>query len=578
MAKILSQRLQEILFSSSDKSESAALAKLLKQGQIRKIAPKIYTSNLEEEPEKIIKRNWFQILSRLFAGAMLSHRSAIELRPTPSGHIFLTYNYTKNHVLPGLTVHLLKGHAPLETDKPFFQEIYTSGEPRAYLENLESSRGPEEITKTLSRKEIEENLEKIIRVRGAEKLNGLRDEAKKIAGILDREKEFKKLNQLISDMLTTGDAKNLQSPLARARILGEPFDPARIDLFEKLYQHLVGQVFPDYPERNISKNAYQNFAFFESYFSNYIEGTEFTLDEAKEIIGTETPIPARDEDSHDILGTYMIVSGKKEMSLAPSKADDLLDLLRRRHRILLSARASKRPGEFKDRNNRAGNTEFVDWQLVSGTLKKGFDWYQLLQDPFAKSIFMMFLISEVHPFLDGNGRVARIMMNAELSRLSLSKIIIPTVYREDYILALKKLTRHQDPDTYTRMMLRAWEFSSNIYGENRDDMETLLNRTEAFLEPKEGKLKMIAVMDIHNQWSDPKPLELEKDVRIGFTGGGGFSVKIWSANGANIEMHVVGQSNEFLVSKNDISFIHNPQISFKTNDGVPDMRISYELI
>ena len=27
---------------------------------------------------------------------------------------------------------------------------------------------------------------------------------------------------------------------------------------------------------------------------------------------------------------------------------------------------------------------------------------------------MMFLVSEVHPFVDGNGRIARIMMNAEL--------------------------------------------------------------------------------------------------------------------------------------------------------------------
>ncbi|HLY71301.1 MAG TPA: hypothetical protein VKR53_16320 [Puia sp.] len=55
MAKILSSGLQEILFGSSDKSESAALARLLRQAQIIKIAPKIYTSNLEEESEKIIK-------------------------------------------------------------------------------------------------------------------------------------------------------------------------------------------------------------------------------------------------------------------------------------------------------------------------------------------------------------------------------------------------------------------------------------------------------------------------------------------------------------------------------------------
>ena len=76
----------------------------------------------------------------------------------------------------------------------------------------------------------------------------------------------------------------------------------------------------------------------------------------------------------------------------------------------MSARTSKKPGEFKDVNNRAGNTQFVEWSLVSGTLKRGYEWYTLLQHPFAKAAYMMFMISEVHPFLDGNGRIAREMM------------------------------------------------------------------------------------------------------------------------------------------------------------------------
>jgi prophage maintenance system killer protein len=43
--------------------------------------------------------------------------------------------------------------------------------------------------------------------------------------------------------------------------------------------------------------------------------------------------------------------------------------------------------------------------------------YQRLADldtAWERSVLAMFVVSEVHPFDDGNGRVARIMMNAEL--------------------------------------------------------------------------------------------------------------------------------------------------------------------
>ena len=42
-------------------------------------------------------------------------------------------------------------------------------------------------------------------------------------------------------------------------------------------------------------------------------------------------------------------------------------------------------------------------------------------------------------------------MNAELSSKGLSEIIIPTVYREDYMGALKKLMKLRDPDAYIRI-------------------------------------------------------------------------------------------------------------------------------
>jgi hypothetical protein len=482
-------RLQEIIIGTTERSKE--IRKLESQGMIRKIAPRVYTSSLEEAPEKIIRRNWYRVVSELFPEAFLSHRSALERMPTPEGHLYLTRSYKNIVELPGLMLHFSKGPAPLEDDLLFFGNLKVSSLARSWLENLQRTRGSGEEAKVLSREQLEEKIEAFLRVKGEDAVNRVLDRARAIVSLLGMEKEFTELNQLITDLLGAGLSKNLVSPIARARVLGEPVDPDRVQLFESVYEELVKRDYPDYPDQNKSIQSYQNFAFFESYFSNYIEGTEFTVDEAKQIITTSTPLPARDEDSHDVLGTYQIVSNRSEMSIIPTSPDHLLQLLRERHAILLSARKTKNPGEFKDRNNRAGNTEFVDKELVPGTLKKGFDWYSLLQHPFAKAVYMMFMLSEVHPFLDGNGRIARVMMNAELCSKGLSKIIIPTVFREDYMGALKKLTKQRDADAYIRMMLRAWEFSSNIHDESLESMEKYLIACNAFLTHKEGYLRII---------------------------------------------------------------------------------------
>jgi hypothetical protein len=271
-------------------------------------------------------------------------------------------------------------------------------------------------SKTISLRLIEERLEQIIRVKGDAGLNELRDKARMIAENIGMQPEFEKLNKLISELLSTQPSKILTSPIAVARAFGNPYDPARLPLLEKLFIALKQKEFKDLPERNTTVKSFRNVAFFEAYFSNYIEGTEFELEDAKKIIETETPMLNRNEDSHDVLGTYKLVSNREEMNIVPDKPEVLLKILLYRHKILMSARASKNPGAFKDKNNRAGETYFVDQTLVKGTLIKGFDYYQALTEPFAKAAYMMFLISEVHPFLDGNGRTARVMMNAELVR------------------------------------------------------------------------------------------------------------------------------------------------------------------
>ena len=481
--------LPEVLFANGDKSYSYYLSDLTKKGMVRRVAPKVYTSNLDASDEEIVRRNLFLIVGKLFPGAVVSYRSAFEMKPTSSGDFFLTYKYTKKVKLPGLTIHLLEGIGGQAEDTPFVNGLFIACHERAFLENMKTSYRKGENTKCLPINEIEERLEKVIRINGEAAINALRDKAKILSGRLNMEPEFAKLDNIIGALLSTRDSKVLTSPLAMARVFGEPYDPHRYELFQVLFTALNSDVFPSFPETSLSFEAYRNFAFFESYFSNYIEGTEFTIEDARQIIETNMPLPARNEDSHDMLGTFALVSNRKEMSVVPTSSDELINLLQTRHRMLLSARPEKHPGLFKMQNNRAGNSYFVDYELVRGTLKKGFDFYSALRSPFAKAVYMLFMISEVHPFDDGNGRISRIMMNAELAHAGECKILIPTVFRTDYLDALRKLTRQSDPSALIRALSRVRLFSSQLQTNDFEDMKLQLERSNAFSDSEEDILR-----------------------------------------------------------------------------------------
>ena len=161
-----------------------------------------------------------------------------------------------------------------------------------------------------------------------------------------------------------------------------------------------------------------------------------------------------------------------------------------RHSAIMGGRPAKLPGEFKKEINRAGQKVFVEPELVMGTLEKGFEIYQAIEHCLARAIFMKFLVVEIHPFTDGNGRIARIMMNAELVKCGLCRIIIPTVYREDYLLALRALSGSQRATPFIRMMSKAQEFSAGIDFSTFNVALRFLQECNAFEEYRDVKLKL----------------------------------------------------------------------------------------
>lgn len=480
--------LSEIIFGTSDNKEAKRLRKLLLSQKARRIASKIYTTNLTDSAESIIRENIYQILGHIFPGTVISHRTAIEGGPTKGGEVFLTGSYPRKMRLPGITVTVLHGPLAGEDDKPFMENLFMASEPRAFLENLQISRPRGESAKAITRGELENRLERILRLRGEKAINELRDKAREIARKQGFETEFKILDKIIGALLQTKPASELQSSLAKARATGQAYDPERLRRFEVLFAALKQTTLRETPEVHTEPGALRTLAFFEAYFSNYIEGTQFEVDEAREII-FEGKIPrTRPQDAHDVLGTYRVVSNLGEYRKLPTDFDSFWSLLVIRHETILNGRPETKPGEVKTVVNRAGETIFVAPDVVKGTLAKGFEFYKVLESPSSRAAFMMLLVSEVHPFNDGNGRVARAMMNADLVAAGLRRIIFPTVFRDDYVGALRALSRKDDPVSYLRMFDRAQEFSASIDFSDFTTAQRALADANAFKDPKEGLL------------------------------------------------------------------------------------------
>ena len=117
------------------------------------------------------------------------------------------------------------------------------------------------------------------------------------------------------------------------------------------------------------------------------------------------------------------------------------------------------------------------------TLDHGFALCHSLETPFQRAVFIMFLVSEVHPFADGNGRTARIMVNAELVAAGEERIVIPTVYRANYLLALKALSQSRRPEPLIRMFDYAQRWTAAVDWRSVEETRRELDGCNAFLDP-----------------------------------------------------------------------------------------------
>lgn len=497
----------DLILTGGDPKQDRSLQRQAADGKLRRVGDGIYAVDNARSIEEIVCGGWAPILARYAPGAVLQGRTALHRTPWRErgadgrvvfpGWVFATDpvgRARRRLSLPGLEIRTFPGPGPLQGDMAFLG-VRMPGEARALLENLQASRARNGPSRTIGREGVEREVERLLETAREEGLREIRQRAERIAGPLGAQEELPILLNIIGAVVGTRKVKLAAKDVAARRRKDFPYDPACMERLKRLATTLGRVSLPDLPDPHVAPDERACASFVEAYFTNFIEGTRFLVDKARRIVFAREEADGRPKDGRDVTQTFAQVSKIGPGEGRAPDADAFVAELRTRNAGLMDARSDIMPGTFKVDPNSAGDTVFVRPDLVEGTLREGFAMLADLGAPFSRGLFAHTLIVLVHPFNDGNGRTARIMMTKELVGGGQSRIVVPTIYRSDYVGGLRVLSSgSMDAAPLVRAMLRCQSVTARIASPDLDEAIRLWASTHAFLEDEK-----------HARFTEPNP-------------------------------------------------------------------------
>lgn len=244
-----------------------------------------------------------------------------------------------------------------------------------------------------------------------------------------------------------------------------------------------------------------------NYHSNAIEGNSLTLGETKSLILhglTASGKPMRDH--LDIKGHDEAV---KAIEDAVKRNESLNEVfIRNLHQVLLkepyeadaitpAGQPTKRLisiGEYKTRPNNVRTTTgemyyFAPPEQVKPAMSDLINWYRTKENagehPIIIAAAFHYRFVRIHPFDDGNGRMARLLVNMILIKHGYTVAIIPIQERSQYINSLEQADQSEDLAEFIAYIAHCCEYALNLHlkaarGEGVEDAEDLERAIQRF--------------------------------------------------------------------------------------------------
>ena len=99
------------------------------------------------------------------------------------------------------------------------------------------------------------------------------------------------------------------------------------------------------------------------------------------------------------------------------------------------------------------------WEAVRDAMPALFDLLENETEPSVRAVLGHWLFGYIHPYPDGNGRMARFVMNAMLASGGYPWTVIRVEDRDDYLAALERASIYQDVEPFARFLAERVQWS-----------------------------------------------------------------------------------------------------------------------
>lgn len=203
-----------------------------------------------------------------------------------------------------------------------------------------------------------------------------------------------------------------------------------------------------------------------TYNSNAIEGNTLTMNETKVVlegitVGGKTMREHLEVINHRDAIAYVEEIVHKEEALSEWQIKNL-------HRLILKGIDDQYAGIYRDQQVFISGASHVPPApyLIQEEMEKMMQWYETEGQnlhPVERGAMLHAIFVGIHPFIDGNGRTARLLLNLELMKDGFPPVVIKVVNRLAYYDALDKAHTQKDYQDFIKLVAKEVEDSLDLY-------------------------------------------------------------------------------------------------------------------